>query len=194
MCLWALYIGIATALPLIEVAALFCFGENQLTLLSFLGYPVHRSFSRWTGMCVFYSPGWWLSMKPEDDFLKKLQPLAARSHLVLDDGERFGKYNDKTIGFLLVRCPYAVVYYMTTRLVMCRTSWLPVFARVPYYVPIPCNVCMSSISDPGVQWYGGSPSQRSCLVRPFHGPRRCASATSWSISIAWQSIKRLPLG
>ena len=43
-------------------------------------------------------------MKPEDHFLKKLQPLSDRSNLVLGDNERFGTYNDKTIGFLLVSC------------------------------------------------------------------------------------------
>ena len=42
----------------------------------------------------------------------------------------------------------------------------------------------------GVQWYSGSPSQRSCLASAFHASRRCANATSWSITIAWQSIKR----
>ncbi|KAL8564383.1 hypothetical protein ACOMHN_057405 [Nucella lapillus] len=44
--------------------------------------------------------GWWLSMIPEDSFLKRLQPL---DHLprLLDRNERFGSYNDKTLGFLL---------------------------------------------------------------------------------------------
>ena len=35
-------------------------------------------------------------------------------------------------------------------------------------------ICMHSI-----QWYGGSPSPRSCVASAFHAPRRCASATSW---------------
>ena len=48
------------------------------------------------------STGWWLSMKPEDQFLKKMQPLSSRNQLLLDDNERFGGYNAKTIGFLLV--------------------------------------------------------------------------------------------
>ena len=34
----------------------------------------------------------------------------------------------------------------------------------------------------------------SLIVWPGHSMRCCASATSWSISIAWQSIKMLPLG
>ena len=46
--------------------------------------------------------GWWLSMEPEDQFLRKLQPLSDRYDLVQDDRERFGTHNDKTIGFLLV--------------------------------------------------------------------------------------------
>ena len=41
-------------------------------------------------------------MKPEDQFLKKMQPLSDRNQLLLDDNERFGGYNAKTIGFLLV--------------------------------------------------------------------------------------------
>ncbi|KAK2182160.1 hypothetical protein NP493_364g01050 [Ridgeia piscesae] len=52
-------------------------------------YPIH-SFD-----------GWWLSMKPEDQFLKKMQPLSSRSRLVLNDDDRFGEYNPATIGFLL---------------------------------------------------------------------------------------------
>ncbi|XP_076470074.1 uncharacterized protein LOC143300350 [Babylonia areolata] len=44
--------------------------------------------------------GWWLSMKPEDSFLKRLQPL---DHLprLLDRNERFGSFNEETLGFLL---------------------------------------------------------------------------------------------
>ena len=41
-------------------------------------------------------------MKPEDQFLKKMQPLSSRSRLVLNDDDRFGEYNRATIGFLLV--------------------------------------------------------------------------------------------
>ena len=39
-------------------------------------------------------------------------------------------------------------------------------------------VCVPSQTQ-GVQWYGGSPSHRSCVASAFHAPRRCASATSW---------------
>ena len=39
-------------------------------------------------------------------------------------------------------------------------------------------VCVPSQTQ-GVQWYGGSPSHRSCVTSAFHAPRRCASATSW---------------
>ena len=55
---------------------------------------------------------------------------------------------------------------------------------VTYYV-ITCQsafeymyVCVPSQTQ-GVQWYGGSPSHRSCVASAFHAPRRCASATSW---------------
>ena len=40
------------------------------------------------------------------------------------------------------------------------------------------DVCVPSQTQ-GVQWYGGSPSHRSCVASAFHAPRRCASATSW---------------
>lgn len=45
--------------------------------------------------------GWWLSMDPHDSFLHKLQPLSE----ILQKYERknrFGKWNEKTLGFLLV--------------------------------------------------------------------------------------------
>ena len=48
-------------------------------------------------------------MKPEDQFLKKLQPLSDRYKKALGDKERFGTYNNKTIGFLLVSYPCMVV-------------------------------------------------------------------------------------
>lgn len=44
--------------------------------------------------------GWWLSMKPENSFLKRLQPLDNLPQL-LAKSERFGHYNGKTLGFLL---------------------------------------------------------------------------------------------
>ncbi|CAG5133968.1 unnamed protein product, partial [Candidula unifasciata] len=44
--------------------------------------------------------GWWLSMKPEDNFLEKLQPLEDIPRL-LERSERFGTYNDRTLGMQL---------------------------------------------------------------------------------------------
>ena len=41
-------------------------------------------------------------MKPEDSFLKRLQPLDNLPRL-LNKSERFGTFNDTTLGFLLVR-------------------------------------------------------------------------------------------
>ncbi|XP_050394210.1 uncharacterized protein YqhO-like, partial [Patella vulgata] len=44
--------------------------------------------------------GWYLSMAREDGFIQKLQPLSEIPRLY-DKSERFGKYNPKTLGFLL---------------------------------------------------------------------------------------------
>ncbi|XP_005094079.1 uncharacterized protein LOC101851335 [Aplysia californica] len=44
--------------------------------------------------------GWWLSTEPEDSFLEKLQPLEDIPRL-LERTERFGTYNEKTLGLQL---------------------------------------------------------------------------------------------
>ncbi|XP_052797030.1 uncharacterized protein LOC128229234 isoform X2 [Mya arenaria] len=44
--------------------------------------------------------GWWLSMKMEDSFLNRLQPLENFPKL-FEKKERFGTYNEHTLGFLL---------------------------------------------------------------------------------------------
>ncbi|XP_067650146.1 uncharacterized protein [Haliotis asinina] len=44
--------------------------------------------------------GWWLSMKNTDSFIQRLQPLSALTRL-FDRSERFGEFNNKTLGFLL---------------------------------------------------------------------------------------------
>ncbi|RUS74313.1 hypothetical protein EGW08_017922 [Elysia chlorotica] len=44
--------------------------------------------------------GWWLSMEPENNFLEKLQPLEDIPRL-LERTERFGQYNEKTLGMQL---------------------------------------------------------------------------------------------
>ncbi|XP_071112062.1 uncharacterized protein [Haliotis cracherodii] len=44
--------------------------------------------------------GWWLSMENSDSFIQRLQPLSALTRL-FDRRERFGEFNDKTLGFLL---------------------------------------------------------------------------------------------
>ncbi|GFR92297.1 hypothetical protein ElyMa_004349400, partial [Elysia marginata] len=43
---------------------------------------------------------WWLSMEPENNFLEKLQPLEDIPRL-LERTERFGQYNEKTLGMQL---------------------------------------------------------------------------------------------
>ena len=52
-------------------------------------------------ICYILPTGWWLSMKKEDSFLNRLQPLEDFP-LLYENKERFGKHNDKTLGFLLV--------------------------------------------------------------------------------------------
>ncbi|XP_022096774.1 uncharacterized protein LOC110982574 isoform X2 [Acanthaster planci] len=44
--------------------------------------------------------GWWLSMKPEDSFLQRLQPLE-NAAILMQKSARFAPVNEKTIGFLL---------------------------------------------------------------------------------------------
>lgn len=47
------------------------------------------------------SLGWWLSMKPEDSFLNKIKSLDNINQL-MEQKERFGGFNEKTVGFLVV--------------------------------------------------------------------------------------------
>ncbi|KAK2564725.1 Uncharacterized protein P5673_011405 [Acropora cervicornis] len=44
--------------------------------------------------------GWWLSMDPKDTFFKRLQPLEDFAKL-FEKSERFGKWNQKTLGIVL---------------------------------------------------------------------------------------------
>ena len=44
--------------------------------------------------------GWWLSMKPDDSFLNRIQPLSDFSKLI-DNSARFKERNDQTIGFII---------------------------------------------------------------------------------------------
>ncbi|XP_077864026.1 uncharacterized protein LOC144349247 [Saccoglossus kowalevskii] len=64
-------------------------GENvdiYVDSLVLLNYPLH---------CF---DGWWLSTKPEDSFLIKLQPLNQMSKLW---SSRFGEFNNKTLGVIV---------------------------------------------------------------------------------------------
>lgn len=49
----------------------------------------------------FFYLGWYLSLAPTDSFLHKLIPLDDLSKLY-DKSQRFGTYNEKTLGFLVV--------------------------------------------------------------------------------------------
>jgi hypothetical protein len=56
-------------------------------------------------MVLLISLGWWLSMKKEDSFLKKMQPLEKLPE-IMDRKSRFARNEetaDKTLGFVLVR-------------------------------------------------------------------------------------------
>ncbi|XP_021371602.1 uncharacterized protein LOC110462095 [Mizuhopecten yessoensis] len=67
-------------------------------------YPVH---------CF---DGWWLSMKPEDTFLKRIQGIQDLPKL-LSKGNRFGQRNHKTLGFILTsdEGPDLFKYYLEDR-------------------------------------------------------------------------------
>ena len=51
-------------------------------------------------MVIFFL-GWWLSMDPKDTFFKRLQPLEDFAKL-FEKSERFGTWNNKTLGIVLV--------------------------------------------------------------------------------------------
>ena len=55
--------------------------------------------------------GWWLSMQQEDSFFQKLQPLEEFPRL-FSKAERFGKWNNKTLGIILVSFCIALFYSM----------------------------------------------------------------------------------
>ena len=46
--------------------------------------------------------GWYLSMVAEDSFMRRLQPVRDIP-VIMERNNRFGTYNDKTLGMLLVR-------------------------------------------------------------------------------------------
>lgn len=48
-----------------------------------------------------YLLGWWLSLKPEDSFFRRMDDLDKIPEM-LDKKNRFGKWNNKTLGMLLV--------------------------------------------------------------------------------------------
>lgn len=66
-------------------------------------HPFCRTFT--TCMHIIYLlylfSGWWLSMDPKDTFFKKLQPLEDFAKL-FEKSERFGSWNQKTLGIVLV--------------------------------------------------------------------------------------------
>ena len=48
-----------------------------------------------------YLAGWYLSMKPEDNFLRRLHPIKGLPR-DFQKSERFANYNERTLGFMLV--------------------------------------------------------------------------------------------
>ena len=73
-------------IELFEILAFFCVG---LTIsLKFI-------------FQFFILKGWWLSLDPKDTFFKRLQPLEDFAKL-FEKSERFGNWNSKTLGIVLV--------------------------------------------------------------------------------------------
>ena len=62
-------------------------------------------------VCVCVT-GWYLSMKPEDSFVRRLQPLRDIP-LLMERNNRFGTFNDKTLGMLLVSGWYSCFIIVT---------------------------------------------------------------------------------
>lgn len=52
-------------------------------------------------------------MKPQDSFLNKIKSLNDL-HKMMDQRERFGKSNDKTLGFLVVGSSYRQIKTLVT--------------------------------------------------------------------------------
>ena len=80
-------------MTMLYMQASICRNLFELDLLVVIKQPLWNDSS---------SPGWWLSMKTEDCFLNRLQPLSDFERL-MSKNERFGEYNEKTIGCLVVR-------------------------------------------------------------------------------------------
>lgn len=80
-------------------------GEGSTTELS----PTPSSSA--TILCSLFV-GWWLSMKNEDCFLNRIQPLGDWTRLMQKD-ERFGGKNEKTLGFLVV-CFYSTTVMLSS--------------------------------------------------------------------------------
>ena len=70
----------------------------------FVKVSSHKGVLNASAKKYFYAvhvSGWWLSMAMKDSFLNKLQSLENFPRL-FEKKERFGTYNEKTLGFLLV--------------------------------------------------------------------------------------------
>jgi len=66
-------------------------------------------------------------MKQEDSFLNRLQPLS-EMHKLMDKRIRFGGYNEKTLGFLVVRNSVPVHYKLQTLLyIYCCIIYINVY-------------------------------------------------------------------
>lgn len=62
----------------------------------------------------FLHKGWWLSMEPEDAFFKRLQCVDDISRFY-EKSERFGTWNSKTLGIILVRTDVALALWVSAR-------------------------------------------------------------------------------
>ena len=70
-------------------------------MISFVTLPKERN----SGLLMAFFVGWWLSMKKEDSFFKRLQPVEMLP-TILDRKNKFARVEEtanKTLGFVLVR-------------------------------------------------------------------------------------------
>ncbi|XP_065053655.1 uncharacterized protein LOC135682618 isoform X2 [Rhopilema esculentum] len=84
-------VRMSTAMPGVFQSVKYKVNENTDVYVDgglLCNYPIHAF------------DGWWLSMDPEDSFFQKLQPLEDFPRLFAKS-ERFGKWNNKTLGIIL---------------------------------------------------------------------------------------------
>ena len=74
--------------------------EENYLFSQIIHFMFHIMLLLLANTCISFL-GWWLSMENEDSFFQKLQPLEDFPRL-FSKAERFGKWNNKTLGIILV--------------------------------------------------------------------------------------------